>query len=264
MIVRFKFKFDDPFIENLHLKFAQRFIGLTMGKSKKGSGFSRSGPVSGKSVTLFGRQFANIATATSGSTQTGLVLHPSNLSNRFVEMMDMFEQWRWKKMAITIFPNGILYQQAVAVVPTSNVTTQPTTFTAVTQFDTFRVLGKGQTVPVRFGVPYSTLRGDTNWYDGSTNDYCCVAYFSTADAVSGSILAVSSTITYMIEAEIEFKGASDPNVTLSRLKSRFFQNCDEIDSEDDSDDPPSSTTSVVPVTIPKPRANIAVKPPKKQ
>jgi hypothetical protein len=204
-----------------------------MGKrnNNKGAGFGRSGPVSGKAVTLFGRQFANIATATSGSTQTGLVLHPGNLSNRFVEMMDMFEQWRWKKIQITIFPNSIAYQQAVAVVPTSNVTTQPTTFTAVTQFDTFRVLGKGQTVPVKFAVPKSTLRGDTNWYDGSTNDYCCVAYFSTADAVSGSILAVSSTITYMIEAEIEFKGASDPNVTLSRLKDRFFSGSITSDDE---------------------------------
>jgi hypothetical protein len=206
------------------------------GRSSKSSGFGRSGPVSGKTVTLFGRQFANIATAPSGSTQTGLVLHPGNLSNRFVEMMDMFEQWRWKKMSITIFPNGILYQQAVTVVPTSNVTTQPTTFTAITQFDTFRVLGKGQTVPVHFAVPKSTLRGDTNWYDGSTNDYCCVAYFSTADAVSGSILAVSSTITYMIEAEIEFKGASDPNVTLSRFKDHFFRHYELVDDDSDSEE----------------------------
>ncbi len=191
-----------------------------MARGKGGrKGFNGS-PVDGRTTKTFIRFLGTYTTVISGSTQFSQTLHPLNLGTRAVEFCDLFEEYRWKKVK---FSYNATYSSATSnpvmtmfgITASENLTAAPTTAAQIAQYDTAHATFLNQTVPVHGRVPPEVLRGHQDWYSANSGTDAPAIWTIAGMSISTG-LAVAGTVQILWECEIEFKGNSDPSVSVSR------------------------------------------------
>ncbi len=190
-----------------------------MGKGRSGKGKNGS-PVDGRVTTTFIRFLGTYTTVISGSTQFSQTLHPLNFGTRAVEFCDLFEEFRWLDVK---FSYNATYSSATTnpvmtiwgITASENFSAAPTTAAQIAQYDTAHATFLNQTVPVTGHVPREVLRGHQDWYSAN-NGTDAPAIWSIAGMSISTGLAVAGTVQIMWEAKIQYKGASDPSVSVSR------------------------------------------------
>ncbi len=176
--------------------------------------------VDGRVSTLFIRFLGTYTTVISGSTQFSQTLHPLNLGTRAVEFCDLFEEFRWMDVK---FSYNATYSSATSnpvmtmfgITASENLTAAPTTAAQIAQYDTAHATFLNQTVPVHGRVPKEVLRGHQDWYSAN-NGSDAPAIWSAAGMSISTGLAVAGTLQILWECRVQFKGSSDPSVSVSR------------------------------------------------
>lgn len=193
-------------------------------------------PVDGRTTTVFVRYLGTYTTVISGSTQFGQTIHPLNFGARAVEFCDLFEEYRLLDVKASF---NATYSSATSnpvmsilgATPTENLTAAPTLAAQLAQFDTSHCTFLNQTMPVRVKLPKELLRGHQDWYSANNGTDAPAVWFGSGMSISTG-LAVAGTLQVLWEMKIQFKGNSDPSVSISRRRTR--EKCEEF--EDDSDD----------------------------
>ncbi len=192
-------------------------------------------PVDGRVSTVFIRLLGTYTTVISGSTQFSQTLHPLNFGTRAVEFCDLFEEFRWVDVK---FSYNATYSSATTnpvmtifgITASENLTAAPTTAAQIAQYDTAHATFLNQTVPIRGHVPKEVLRGHQDWYSANSGTDA-PAIWSIAGMSISTGLAVAGTVQIVWEAKIQFKGNSDPSVSVSRRHLRDHtqrQNVDDV------------------------------------
>jgi hypothetical protein len=196
-----------------------------MGKRSKNKGKNLNGnPVDGQITTAYIRYLGTYTTVITGSTQLGSTLHPLNMGARAVELCDLFEEFRWLEVKASFLAgwgtvSGAPVMTALGITSSENLTAAPTTALQVVQFDTAHITFLNQTMPVQLKCPQSVLRGQQAWYSANdATDEPAVFFISSISTSTG--LAVAGTVQVLWEARVQFKGNSDPSVSVSRRKAR--------------------------------------------
>lgn len=181
-------------------------------------------PVDGRVTTVTVRQLTNYSTVISGSNQFTLGLHPLNMGARSVEFCDLFEDYRWLELKCSFLSayssattNAVM--GLVGISASEAFASVPTTAAQIAQFDTAHTTFLNQTTPIQIHLAREVLRGHQDWYSANVgSDVPCV--FSAAGLSITTGLAVAGTIMVLWEGRLQFKGNSDPAVTIQRRKIR--------------------------------------------
>ncbi len=177
-------------------------------------------PVDGQATTVFVRYLGTYTNVITGSSQFSQTLHPLNLGSRAVEFCDLFEEFRFVDVKVSFLSS---YSSATTnpvmtawgISSTENLTAAPTTALQITQYETSHVTFLNQTRPVEVKLPQTVMRGFQPWYSAnSATD--APAIWSVAGMSISTGLAVAGTVQILWEARIQFKGNSDPSVSVSR------------------------------------------------
>ncbi len=211
--------------------------------------FKNGSPVDGRISTLYIRFLGTYTTVISGSTQFGQGLHPLNFGTRAVEFCDLFEEFRWlslkcKFLAAYSSATSNPVMSIVGITATENLTAAPTTAAQIAQFDTAHSTFLNQTIPVGVNVPLEVLRGHQDWYSANNGGDNPAVYFAAGMSISTG-LAVAGAIQIMWEGVLEFKGASDPSVSVQRrlLREGVVEICDCCGTKEGDAVPQSNKTT---------------------
>lgn len=156
-----------------------------------------------------------------------------NFGTRAVEFCDLFEEYRWLSVKASYLA---AYSTATTNAVTSIVglsasealSSVPTTAIQIAQYDTAHVTFLNQTTPIQINLARELLRGHQEWYSANVGADV-PAVFSAAGMSISTGLAVAGNITILWEAKIQFKGNSDPAVTLYRKARRSVDPTHDID-----------------------------------
>lgn len=189
-------------------------------RTRKGGKFKNGSPVDGRTSTVTVRHLGTYSTNVSGSTQLSQTLHPLNFGPRAVEFCDLFEEFRFRVVKAsflstysTATSNPVMTSWGITA--SEAFSAAPTTAAQIQQFDTAHVTFLNQTVPDHVLVPKEVLRGHQDWYSAN-NGSDAPAIWSVAGMSISTGLAVAGTIQILWEVVIEYKGNSDPSVSVSR------------------------------------------------
>ncbi len=215
------------------------------GKNQNGS------PVDGRTVTTEIRLLGTYTTVITGSTQFGQTLHPLNFGARAIEFCDLFEEYRWVEVKVsynatysTSTSNPVM--SIMGITASENLTAAPTTAAQIAQFDTAHATFLNQTVPNRVSIPKEVLRGHQDWYSANNGSDAPAVFFFAGMSISTG-LAVAGTIQVMWEGRLQFKGSSDPSVSIARRLARDKKVLlDESDSWEESSDTSVACGSLAP------------------
>lgn len=204
-----------------------------MTSSRRSRGMNGS-PVDGRVVTVPIRILATYTIVISGSTQFSQTLHPLNFGTRAVEFCDLFEEYRWTDVKVSF---NASYSSATSnpamsifgITASENLTAAPTTAAQVAQYDTAHATYLNQTIPVHVNVPKEVLRGHQDWYSAN-NGTDAPAIFTFAGMSISTGLAVAGIIQVVWEGRLQFKGASDPSVSVSRRLLREQKKTEQTDN----------------------------------
>jgi hypothetical protein len=187
---------------------------------KKGKRGSNGSPVDGRVTTTFIRFLGTYTTVITGSTQFGQTLHPLNMGARAVEFCDLFEEYRWLEVKASfnatyssLTSNPVM--SILGATASENLTAAPTTASQIAQFDTAHVTFLNQTIPVRIRLAKELLRGHQPWYSANNGSDAPAVWFTAGMSISTG-LAVAGTIQVLWECKIQYKGNSDPSVSVQR------------------------------------------------
>ncbi len=201
--------------------------------SRRKSGGMNGSPVDGRTTTVPIRFLGTYTTVITGSTQFSQTLHPLNLGTRAVEFCDLFEEYRWLDMKVSYLAT---YSSATSnpvmsmfgITASENLSAAPTTAQQVAQYDTAHASYLNQTIPNHIKIPLEILRGHQDWYSAN-NGTDAPAIWSVSGMSISTGLAVAGTIQMVWEGRIQFKGASDPSVSISRRLLREQRKQDVVD-----------------------------------
>jgi hypothetical protein len=190
-----------------------------MTKGGKRSGKNGS-PVDGRMTTAYIRFLGTYTTVITGSTQFSQTLHPLNLGSRAVEFCDLFEEFRFLEVKLSFNAtyssvSGNPVMTMFGITASENLTAAPTTAQQVAQYDTAHATFLNQTTPVRIRMPKEVLRGHQAFYSAN-NGSDAPAIWSVSGMSISTGLAVAGTFQCLWECKVQFKGNSDPSVSISR------------------------------------------------
>ncbi len=196
---------------------------MAKARSRKARGHNGN-PVDGRVSTVYVRQLTTYSTVVSGSNQFTLGIHPLNMGSRAVEFCDLFEEYRWMDLKVSFLSayssattNAVMGM--VGISASEALSAVPTTAAQISQFDTAHTTFLNQTTPIQVKLAREVLRGHQDWYSANTGaDVPCV--FSACGLSISTGLAVAGSIMVLWEGRIQFKGNSDPAVTISRRQLR--------------------------------------------
>ncbi len=192
--------------------------------TRRSRGNKNGNPVDGRITTAYVRYLANYTTVISGSTQFSSTLHPLNMGARAVELCDLFEEFRFSEVKVSFLAT---YSTATSnpvmtcfgISSSENLTAAPTTAAQIAQYETAHVSFLNQTAPVQIKLPKTVISGIKPWY--SANDAADEpAIWSIAGMSISTGLSVAGNAMVLWEAKIQFKGNSDPSVSIARREAR--------------------------------------------